>query len=479
MLLFLMQKVSKNSNKRILFFAFCLIFATSLVIYRLFTLTFTQHEVLAKSAKMQQESSSIQLLGRGNIYAYDHSTGKKKLLATNQSSENGVQRLYPDGDFAGHILGFVGFKGYERVGQYGVEGYYDNKLFENDIVLTIDPNIQSYVESKLDALLIKWSSPHGTIIVQEPSTGAIIAMASSPSYNPNTYASYGLEDYLNPSMQEQYEPGSSFKAFTMSAAIDSGSVTPQTTYIDTGEVKINKYTIRNFDNTVEGLQTMTQVLEHSLNTGVIFAQRKTGLDKFLNYIVAFGFGQKTGVDLMGEVSGNISNLYENHEVNFATAAFGQGVAVTSMQLINGYSAIANGGKLMQPYIVKEIIHSDGSTTPTKPKVIGNPITERSADIMKTMLVSVVDNGFDAGRVSGYDVAGKTGTAQIPKKDGGYLEDQYIHDFVGFAPAYAPRFVVLIKMERPQGIRFASRSLSPVFADITQYLLRYLKIPPTR
>ncbi len=444
-----------------------------------------------------------------------------------------VSRYYGQGNSAAHVLGFVGFDGNQRVGRYGVESFYDdvlsgetktqnvlgNKTYSNfinflkfwesnknqnkekpvqdisgngppglasseaggDIVLTIDRNIQSVVELTLSSVLKKWSASGGSIIVEEPNTGEILAMASSPSFDPNNYSAYKLNDFINPSTQEVFEPGSSFKPVTMSAAIDVGAVTPDTTYNDTGEVKADGYTIRNFNEKSNGIQTMRQVLEHSLNTGAIFAQEKTGDDQFLNYVVSFGFGQKTGIDLNGEVLGNISNLYSGRKINFLTASFGQGIAVTPLQLINAYSVIANGGKLMRPYLVKEIVRPDGTTVKTKPVILGTPINEKTSAQLKSMLVDVVDKGFDKARIKGYDVAGKTGTAQIPDPNGGgYLaNDQFIHDFVGFAPAYSPRFVVLIKMDRPKGIKFAADSLSPVFGDIARYLIRYFNIPPTR
>ncbi len=442
-----------------------------------------------------------------------------KLFGLTVASE--INRFYNNETLAAPVLGFVGFEGNQRAGQYGVEFSYDdilsgalrtqnlwgNKTYSeilknlkfwsknkskpaddepesrdgNDVVLTIDANIQSMVEIKLRALLERWNAAAGSIIVQDPSTGAILAMASLPSFNPNNYAEYKLENFLNPNVQELFEPGSSFKPITMAAAIDSGAVTPDTTYNDTGAVQIGGYTIRNFNEKANGVQTMRQVLQRSLNTGAIFAQEKTGDDSFLNYVVGFGFGQKTGVDLGGEVSGNISNLYSGRKINFLTASFGQGIAVTPLQLISGYSAIANGGKLMKPYAVKEIVRADGTKVETKQSVLGAPIKEQTAVKLKSMLVDVVEKGFDKARITGYDVAGKTGTAQIPDPNGGgYLaDDQFIHNFVGFAPAYSPRFTILIKMDRPEGIKFAADSLSPVFGDIARYLVRYFNIPPTR
>ncbi|MBI4160799.1 MAG: hypothetical protein HY506_02730, partial [Candidatus Yanofskybacteria bacterium] len=271
-----------------------------------------------------------------------------------------------------------------------------------------------------------------------------------------------------------------FKPITMAAAIDTGAVSPDTSYNDTGQVQIGGYTLKNFDDKSHGIQNMREVLQKSLNTGVVFAQERAGDDEFLNYVVSFGFGQKSGIDLPGEVSGNISNLFSGRRINFATASFGQGVAVTPIQLINAYSAIANGGKLMKPYVVEKIVGADGRTVQIKPEIIGSSISDKTSVKMKSMLVDVVDKGFDKARIGGYDVAGKTGTAQIPDEKGGYLSgDQFIHNFVGFAPAYSPKFTILIKMDKPKGIKFAADSLSPVFGNIARYLIRYFNIPPTR
>lgn len=478
-------RIKKESGKgRLYIVAVFFVVAAGLVSYRLLRLTFFQHAIYAKAAQAQHAFSGLRLDGRGTIYGFDQSTKTTKLLAGIKKDTTAAMRFYPQGLFAAHVLGFVGYRENDRVGQYGVESQYDDVLTSasgDDVVLTIDPTIQAYVETKLAEVLHRYSSARGTVIVQDPMTGAILAMASSPSFDPNHYQDYPVERYANPAVQEEWEPGSTMKAITMAGALNAGVVTPETTYTDTGLLMINGYPIRNYNNEGNGVQTMRQVLDKSLNTGAVFAESRLGNDKFLNNIVGFGFGQKTGVDLSGETDGNISNLYQPQQVSFATAAFGQGVAVTSLQLLNAYSAIANGGKLMQPYVAKEIVHGDGSVTSAKPKILGTPITEKTASTLTSMLVDVVDNGFDKGQVPGYDVAGKTGTAQIPDKvHGGYLtEDQFIHDFVGFAPAYAPRFTILIKMERPKGIKFASRSLSPVFADIASFLLRYFKIPPTR
>ena len=489
--------------------------AAGLIFYRLFYLTHLQHETLSKIAEGQYQNQQESTVRRGNIYIQDLSTGEKQLVTLQKSfpyifskkdgrfkivdknpnpeeverlrqedkKEEGIgyedRRYYPEGSFLGQVLGFLGFNGDQRVGQYGLEAYYDEVIRqESDLVLTIDKNIQSFAEKELDYLLDKWAPTSGTIVIQDPQSGAILAMAGSPSFDPNNYSRFPLGNFMNKAVQEAFEPGSSFKPITMSGAIDQKKVTPETTYFDTGEVDIAGYKIKNFNEKSFGTQTMSQVLEKSLNTGAMFAENQLGDDDFLNYVINFGFGQVTGIDLAGEAAGDTSNLYSKRKINFLTASFGQGITVTPVQLVNAYSAMANGGKLMRPYVVKEILKPNGEKKETVPEVIGTPISEKTSAQIKAMLVGVVEKGFDKAAVKGYDVAGKTGTAQIASKTGGYA-DEFIHDIVGFAPAFSPRFVVLIKIEKPQGIKFASDSLSPSLGNITRFLLNYFQIPPTR
>ncbi len=422
-----------------------------------------------------------------------------------------TDRFYPGQKLAANIIGFLGYDLSGRSGQYGIELYYDNELFgktvvkessatgfvsfiknliygnkdsnmfnqPSDVVLTIDKNIQAYAEDKLENVLKKWNAKGGTIIVEDPNTGKILAMADNPSFDPNNYSDYQPGLFLNKSVQEVFEPGSSYKPITMSAGLDLGKITPQTTFNDEANVSIGGYTIKNFNEKNFGVVTMSQVLEKSINTGAMFVENQIGDDNFLNYVINTGFGQRTGIDLPGEVNGNIANLYSGRHINYMTAAFGQGIAVTPLQLINAYSAIANGGKLMKPYVVEKIIKEGGEEVVTKPEIISIPFSEKTSAKLKTMLVGVVDNGFDKARIKGYDIAGKTGTAQIPDGKGGYDEHEFIHDFLGFAPAYDPKFVILIKMDRPHGITFAADSLSPTFREMAAFIINYYKIPPTR
>lgn len=454
-------------------------------------------KVLARRIEVKQveDIKSLKLKGLGVSYETD--------------------RFYPGQKLASNVMGFLGYDLNGRSGQYGVESYYNDDLFgkittkqptvtglfgfiknlisgnqnnndddnvfnrPSDVVLTIDKNIQAYVEDKLENVLKKWDAQGGTIIVQDPNTGKILAMADKPSFDPNNYSDYQPGLFLNKSVQEVFEPGSSYKPITMSAGLDLGKVTSQTTFTDVGFIQAADYTIHNFSNKIFGLQTMSQVLEKSINTGAMFIENQIGDENFLNYTINMGFGQRTGIDLPGEVNGDITNLYSGRKINYLTASFGQGIAVTPIQLVNAYSAIANGGKLMKPYVVERLIKEGGEEVITKPEIMSIPFSEKTSSKLKTMLVGVVDNGFDKARIKGYDIAGKTGTAQIPDGKGGYDEHEFIHDFLGFAPAYDPKFVILIKMDRPKGIAFAADSLSPTFREVAQFLINYYKIPPTR
>jgi cell division protein FtsI/penicillin-binding protein 2 len=418
-------------------------------------------------------------------------------------------RYYPEGNLSSHILGFVGFSDDKRKGQYGVEGYYNEILqgksgfleaerdtigrwisisdrnmesAENgdDLVLTIDRIIQFKAEEILKKLVEKWEAESGSIIVVEPATGAMRAIACEPNFNPNKYyEEENLNIFLNPIIQVQFEPGSIFKLITMSAALDSGTVTPATCYEDKGVVRIDGYNIRNSDLKAHGRKTMTQVLEKSLNTGAIFAQEKTGKDTFEKYVQDFGFGVPTGIGLTGDRGGNLENLKnKKSNINYATASFGQGIAVTPLQLITAVSAIANNGKLMQPYIVEKFIHFDGTEDKTEPKIIRQVISFQTANRLSAMMVSVVKNGYGKrAEISGYNIAGKTGTAQVPCEDKRGYSDKTIHSFIGFGPVPDPRFIILIKLDNPQGIRFAADSISPAFRELTKFLLNYYQILP--
>jgi cell division protein FtsI (penicillin-binding protein 3) len=419
-------------------------------------------------------------------------------------------RIYPFGDFASQVLGFTN---YDLQGNYGVEGEYDDlldgvpgKLVGErdgagnvialsqsvwdppvdgaDIVLTLDSAVQAAVEQILEETIAAQDAQGGTIIVQDSRTGAIVAMASRGSYDPNYFTE--VEDaslFLNPAVSAVYEPGSTFKAITMAIGIDDGVVAPDTVHDDAPGYKElpGGDRITNFENAVWGQETMTQVLERSANLGSIFVAEKIGRDRFYQRLLELGIGRPTGIDLQGEEQGILTmpNTTAWNDVLFYTNSFGQGIACTPLQLITAFSAVINGGYLMKPYIVSEVRGQDG-TQVTQPTVVRQVISEVSSATMREMLRSVVENA--AGmypRVPGYSIGAKTGTAQIPSPDGGYIEDATIASIVGFGPVEDPRFTVLVKIDWPKYAATGLEVSGPALAEVFDQLFLLYGIPPTQ
>jgi cell division protein FtsI/penicillin-binding protein 2 len=352
----------------------------------------------------------------------------------------------------------------------------------SDLVLTIDRTIQFVACDRLHKAVERHNADGGSVLIMDAESGAILAMCGSPDYDPNKYSEVkDVSVYNNPAIFFQYEPGSVFKPITMASALNEGKVGLETTYLDKGSVQIVPHEIKNSDLKAYGIQTMAQVLEKSLNTGVVFAMKALGADEFRRYVKLFGFGEETGVELMTEVNGDISSLSKRGEIYSVTASFGQGIAVTPLQMVRAFGAIANGGSLMRPYIIDEIRRSDGTRQVTEPYEIRRVISQRSSVILGNMLVSVVENGHGkrAG-VPGYYVAGKTGTAQVPRSDGkGYEKDITIGSFIGFAPVRNPRFVMLTRIDHPRDVQWAESTAAPLFGEIAKFLLQYLNVPPER
>lgn len=424
-------------------------------------------------------------------------------------------RYYPEGEVASQILGYVGYNNEEGHGRYGLEEFFDTELFGefgylksekansnkliivndreyvapkngSDLVLTIDRNIEFFACEALKKSVEKHNATGGSVIVIEPKTGAILAMCSEPSFDPNKYQEVDDISYFNnPASFYQYEPGSVFKVITMAAAINENKVSPSTTYEDKGEIMISGWNkpIRNSDFSTKGahgLVDMNYVLDNSLNTGAIFAMRQIGDKTFADYVQKFGFGEITGVELGSESSGNINNLLRNNikEIDAATASFGQGIAVTPLQMVMSYQAIANNGVLMKPYVVKKII-TDGQEEITKPKKMREVISQETADTILAMLVNIVEKGHSKkAHIDGYYLGGKTGTAQIATV-GGYKQDEYIHTFIGVAPIDEPEFVMLTKIDSPKDVQYAEGSAVPLWRDIAEFILRYYQTPKTR
>jgi cell division protein FtsI/penicillin-binding protein 2 len=445
---------------------------------------------------------------------------KRDLLGVGISDQ--VYRTYPEGDLAAQILGFVNSDG---AGQYGVEGFMDKELGGVDglrqvktdtkgnpiaiagsvdrpatdgksYVLTIDRNIQAQAEYSLAEGVKNVGAKSGSVIIMDPNNGAIKAMANYPTFDPGDYAK--IKDYSvfsNSAIASQFEPGSGFKMFTMSAGLDSGKVKPDTTYTDTGEVELDGYTIKNSSDKKWGVQNMADVIEKSLNTGVIFVLRSLGGNPeditlagkklFYSYVQKYGFGKPTGIQQSGEAAGAVNqpSRVSGNDVNYANMTFGQGISTTMIQMITAASAIANGGKLYQPQLVAGVKEGE-VVKPFTPKVV-NPqvISKQAAANTVTMMESVVQGKYGSGykaRMPGYTVAGKTGTAQIPNANGrGYREDKNIGTFIGFAPSKSPKFIMMVRINEPNVSGFAESTTVPVFADIAKWLVTYMQIPPSQ
>ncbi len=406
-------------------------------------------------------------------------------------------RFYPFADITSHLTGFIGYSGDDRVGQYGLEGYWEKTLAGeagsigaagddvrearngDTLVLTIDRTIQHTVCKKLEAAVEKHGADSGTVIIVQPDTGAILAMCTAPGFDANHYADADIVHYANAAISSQYEPGSVVKTLTLSAGLDKKLITPDTTYEDKGSVRIGKYTIRNAENKTYGVQTMAKVLEESINTGAMYVAGLLGTNSFREYMEHFGLGEETGIELQGESKGDIDSLHEKGDIYSATASFGQGISMTPLQLVLAYAAIANEGVLMKPYLVDEIRKANGFNEQTKPKEERQLISADAARTMKAMLVNVVRKGHGKrAAVKGYYVGGKTGTAQIPLPDRpGYDPSRHIGTFVGMAPITKPAFVMLTKIDVPRDVQFAESSAAPLFGDIAAFLLHYYRIPP--
>lgn len=422
--------------------------------------------------------------------------------------ENIASRFYPEGSSAAHVLGFVGADAMgKQTGYFGVEGFYNGQLKGiggilteekdarglpilmgkflnkepkkgNELVLNIDRTVQFVVEKNLKAGVEKYGAKSGSVVVMDPKTGAILAMASFPNYDPGDFASFPKEYFRNPIVADSYEPGSTFKVLVMAAALNENLVKPDTKCDNcSGPVQISGYTIRTWNNKYQEDLTMTDAIVHSDNTGMVFAGKKLGVDKLYEYIKNFGFGTLTGIDLQDETSPDIRPKNDWKEIDLATASFGQGIAVTPMQIVRAVGVIASGGKLMEPQVVSKI-QGEEKVTEIKPRIVRQPISEETAKAVTSMMVDAVQKG--EARVfapKGFKVAGKTGTAQIPVA-GHYDPTKTIASFVGFAPADDPKFVMLVRYQEPSSSIFGAETAAPTFFAIAKELLAYYNIAPT-
>ena len=421
-------------------------------------------------------------------------------------------RFYPGGTLAAHTLGLVGYKGAELGGRYGLERFYDRELTRNnnnpyvnffaeifsninrsifesevkegDVVTTIEPEVEGFLENKLAEVKERYAVDSIGGIIMNPMDGSIYAMGSWPNFDPNDFSGVKKSStFSNPLVENVLEFGSVVKPLVMAAALDAGVVTAQTTYTDRGSVIVEKKEIFNFDKKARGPGTsMQEVLSQSLNTGMVFVEQKLGRARLKEYLLSFGIKDKTGIDLPNETSGLVSNLNSPREIEFANAAFGQGIALTPVEMIRALASLGNGGNLVVPHVVRKIVYADGTSQEKKYETTRAKITNETSEAITSMMVTVMDKAIKGGlgKLDRFSVAVKTGTAQVADNTtGGYYEDRHNHSFVGYFPAYDPQFIVFLYAINPKGVRYASETWSDPFLDITKFLLNYYEVPPDR
>lgn len=436
---------------------------------------------------------------------YDSAQRLKSLAISGVELVEESRRFYHQESLAAHVLGFAGD---DNQGLTGVESVYDKELrgvpgrivIEKDaegrnipealhklippepgqnLVLTIDQTIQFFVERELDKIAEVHKPKLAVIIVMDPKTGEILAMGNRPTYNPGDWrkSPQTVWDH-NPSIWYNYEPGSTYKIITAAAALEEGAVRPGDTFYDPGYIKVADRTIRCWHDGGHGSQTFEEVAQNSCNPGFITVGLRLGKDRFYKYINAFGFGQKTGINLPGEEVGIQIPQNDATDLNIATMSIGQSIAVTPLQLITAASAVANGGVLLKPTLVKAITDVNGQVVKEyKPETVRQVISKNTSQTLMRLLTNVVSKGTGRNAfVDGYGAAGKTGTAQVVES-GGYAEGKYVASFAGFAPADDPQIAVLVMVAEPTGaMYFGSQVAAPAFKAIALDTLRYMRVP---
>jgi len=412
-----------------------------------------------------------------------------------------LQRSYPESSLASNVLGFVTRDGR---GYFGIEEKYNDLLAGNPVqiwvprdpnkaseiprvpngttlVLTLNRDLQAKVESLLDEALSDYGSPNGTIVVMDPRNGEILAMAATPRMDLNNYGNYfSLYDdgsQYNRSIGMSYEPGSVLKILTMAAALDAGTVRPDTSFIDTGMIEVGGITIQNWNRDAWGQQNMVGCLQHSLNVCLAWISTQMGTQAFYGYMERFGIGHSTGIDLSGEATGRLKVPGDGdwYPVDLGTNAFGQGVAVTPLQMLMAASSIANDGKMATPHVLYSMLR-DGHQYNVPSQYAGSPISAETANTLNEMLAISLEQESSQALVPGYRLAGKTGTAQIPT-DYGYDVSHTNVSFVGWGPVDDPQFMVYVWLESPSASIWASETASPVFSKVAEQTVILLNIPP--
>lgn len=420
-------------------------------------------------------------------------------------------RFYPGDELAAKTIGFVAYKGDDLIGRYGLERSYNDvlsrskddlyvnffaELFTNlhkelfrdahaegDVITTIEPVVQHTLEKTLNDYKEKWQVEQAGALVLDPATGDIIALAAIPDFNLNEFSSVtDVSHYGNPIVEDAFELGSIVKPLTLAAGIDAGVITPDTTYKDTGCTIINTEKICNFDGKARNITNMQTVLKESLNLGAAFVMQKLGRDRFRDYFTHYGITEKTSIDLPGEIKSITGNLHSTRDIEYVTASFGQGIALTPIAAAQAFTVLANKGVIVSPRVVKEISYPDGMTHTIDHPHGTQVIKPETAETITRMLVNDIDTGYGAGRhkLEHYSVAAKTGTAQIARTDGrGYEKDKVIHSIIGYYPAYNPRFLVLMYGYNPRGAAFSSETMVDPLMDFIKFTLTYYDVAPDR
>ena len=410
------------------------------------------------------------------------------------------RRFYPNRDMAAHLLGYVDI---DEVGRTGLEASYDDhvhgqsgkilmfrdahgKSFQREeqapqiganLTTTIDKSIQFVVEKELKAAADKTRAEAISIIVMDPKTGAILAMANAPMFNPNEYASFPKSSWINHSLSLIYEPGSTFKVVAVAAALEEGLITPDE-IIDcqNGSITLGRRTIR--DHNPYGLLSVREIIQNSSNVGTIKIADRLGDDRLAAYIKRLGFGQRTSVDLPAEIGGLVWDLKNWEKTSFASMAIGQEIGVTPLQIVSLVAAIANGGILYKPYVVQKIQDSSGVVVKEVNPSGHRVLSETTARQIQTMLEGVVTDGTaKASKLEGYTAAGKTGTAQKATPGRGYIGHKYVASFAGFAPASNPQLAIVVVVDEPKGLYYGAEVAAPVFKRIAEQVLRSRGVLP--
>lgn len=432
---------------------------------------------------------------------------------------NGVQlyknqwRYYPGGSLSARTIGFVGYTddGTELRGKYGLERWYDDVLFKKrevmsvnffaelfsnlgelvykkednsggNIVTTLEPSVSRMLDTVLQETNDKYESNLTGAIIMDPHTGEIIAMNAVPGFDLNNRSDATIDQFQNPLVENVYEFGSTIKALTMAAGLDSGAITTQSTYYDAGALKLDGQTISNYDGRGRGTVPMQEILNQSLNTGVSYIVQEMGKEVFREYFLNYKLGSETGIDLPNEIHGLVGNLDSPRDVEYATASFGQGIAMTPIETIRALATLANGGKLVTPHLAKRIEYDNGDVKEILYPEGKQVLKEETSEEISRMLTVVVDDALMRGTVAlpHHTIGAKTGTAQIADPvNGGYYDDKYLHSFFGYFPAFNPKFIIFMYTVEPKGVSYASETLTIPFMDITQFLINYYSIPPDR